>query len=1067
MNLKLEITRSTLIVCIFLLGIGQMKATTSIPRSDIHEVLEIKEELRGTVRDANGEPLAGVVVAIEGTTTGVLTDDNGKFSIPITTKKETLVFSLLGFKRQVIVLDGRDGGDLNIILEEETYDIGQEVVVVGFGKQKKESMVSSITTINVKELKGPTSNLTTMLAGRISGIIAYQRSGEPGKDNSDFFIRGVGTFGSGKRDPLILIDGIESSQTDLARLQPDDMESFSVLKDATAASVYGARGANGVVIVTTKGGDAGKTQFSFRVENSLSGNTNNFKFADNITYMKLANEAALTRDPLAALTYSQSKIAHTIAGDDPLLYPNNNWIDLLIKPTTMNQRYNVNIKGGGSVVKFYIAGTYNVDNGILRSEDSNGLKNNINLKNYSIRSNTNVQLTKTTEAIVRVYGQFDDYTGPRGGAQMVFEQALRSNPVMFPAIYPASYSPYKKHPLFGNAVIPGTQSLYNNPYAHMVSNYQQSSTANLMTQIEFNQNLKFILPGLSARAMGYTQRNSYFRTERQFRPYYYQATMTDGEIYLKPLNDGQTGSIGDPGEAYLRYEGGAKSVNNTYYGEGAINYAATFSDKHDVSGMLIGIVRNYINGDAGSLEQSLPSRNLGVSGRFTYGYDKRYMVEFNFGYNGSERFAKNHRWGFFPSIGGGWNISNESFFSSLSKTVSNLKLRTSYGLVGNDQIGDPKDRFFYVSQVNMSDGNKGATFGTIKGRYRRDGISSSRYANPNIGWEESRQLNLGLDATLFDLNVTIDAYDQRRSHIYMNRAYIPGTLGLQSNVAANIGKAKSSGIDVALDYNKQFKNGIWTQLRANLTYATSEKLVWEEAAYAPNEYYRTQVGQSNSVVFGLIAERLFVDDVEVANSPTQNFGNQKVLAGDIKYRDMNGDGQITDADKVPIGYPSVPEIIYGFGGTIGYKQFDFSLFVQGSARSSLFINPNEVSPFVQRGLDQHGLLKVIAEDHWSEDNRNVYAFWPRLGNTVSENNRQTSTWWMRDGAFLRLKTVNIGYNLSDKLLTRLGLSNFRIYMDASNLFVISKFKMWDPEMGGNGLGYPVQRVYNLGVSFTI
>lgn len=1023
------------------------------------QVGELKQ-ITGKVVDSGGADLPGVSIVFKGTQTGVITDENGNFILKAKVG-DILVFSFIGM--DPVEFKVGDQNKIRIVLEEQTKGL-DEVVIVGFGKQKKGSLVSSISTVNMKEIKGPTSNLTNMLTGHIAGLISYQRSGEPGQDNSQFFIRGVGSFGAGKVNPLILIDGIESSSTDLSRLQPDDIDAFSVLKDATASAVYGARGANGVILVSTKAGKQEKTKFNFRFENSISSNTRNFKFADNVTYMNLANEAALTRDPLATLPYNQNKIEHTKNGDNPLLYPDNHWIDQLVKDYTVNQRFNMNLSGGGKIAQYYIAGTFNIDNGVLRGGLSKGFDNNIKLKNYSVRANTNINLTPSTVAIVRVYGQFDDYNGPIGGGGEIFKSAIWANPVMFPASYPASMSPFTKHEMFGNAIIPGTKSLYENPYARMVSGYQTYNTSNFMTQIELKQDLKKLIPGLNLRVMGYLQRYSYFDTSRHFDPFFYTATIDEqSKTILHPLNDGGVNSIGTVGTEYLSYNEGGKNINSTYYGEFALNYERTFNKVHNVGGLLIGTIRNYVNGNAGNLQASLPARNMGLSGRASYNYNSKYFLEYNFGYNGSERFAKNNRWGFFPSIGAGWSIAAEKFWMPLKDMIGNFKLRVSYGLVGNDQIGDTNDRFFYLSNVNLNDGGRGYTFGELFSYYR-NGVSVSRYANDLIGWEESRQLNLAVDISIKDLNITAEYFRQKRSNILMTRSYLPSTMGLFSsanNIRANVGKVDNSGIDVSMDYNKYFANKTWIQGRANFTYAHNEVKVYDEPTYAAKEYYRTRIGRPVNQEYGYIAERLFIDDQDIANSPKQNFG--KYLPGDIKYRDMNQDGQITDADKVPIGFPTSPEINYGFGLTYGWKNFDINAFFQGSARSSFFINPSNITPFVMNGGKQNGLLKSIADDHWSEDYRNIYAFWPRLSDKQIENNNQNSTWWMRNGAFLRLKSVELGYNMPEHFLKKFGVDNLRIYLNAANLFAISKFKMWDPEMGGDGLGYPIQQVYNIGI----
>lgn len=1031
--------------CIILLGISMQNAFSQV------KSLAVK----GRVKDANGLGLPGVSVKLKNSNNGTITDIDGNYTIKVPNSNGILVFSFIGYVKKEVEINGLE--KIDVLLAEDKSELN-EVVVVAYGQQKKESMVSSITSINPKELKGPTSNLTTMLAGRLSGVVAYQRSGEPGADNAQFFIRGITTFGSGKVDPLILIDGMESTSNALARLQPDDISGFSVLKDAAASSLYGARGANGVVLVTTKSGADGKTKFNVRAENSLSSNTQNFKLADNITYMKLANEAVLTRDRLGELPYQQNQIDRTIAGENPLLYPNNDWIGLLIKDYTLNQRFNMNMSGGGKNAQYYISGTYNLDNGVLKSEHGNKFDNNIKLKSYEVRSNVNVKLTPTTEGIVRTSGSFDDFQGPIGGGGNIFQGAIAANPVKFPAVFPASDLSYVEHPLFGNAKISERgEALYFNPYAEMVSGFQQSNASTLNVQLEIKQDFKFLTPGLNARIMAYTQRYSFFDVSRRYNPFYYRANATTaaGDKYnLELLNEKNA-------TEYLNYSEGGKTLNTVSYLEAAVNYNHTFSEKHSVGGLLVTQMRNFLTGNAGNLQSSLPFRNQGVSGRFTYGYDNRYLLEANFGLNGSERFAKNNRYGFFPSIGAAWNASNEKFFDPLKNVITKLKFRATYGLVGNDQIGNTNDRFFYLSNVNLRDGGHGSAFGTVYS-YSKEGVSISRYANELITWEKAKTVNLGMDLSLFSsMNIILDVYKQRRNNILMNRTYVPTTMGLSAGVQANVGEAQGQGVDLSVDYNKNFGN-MWVQARGTFTYATSKLMVNEEPNYPSNLAYLSRVGNSLSQNYGLIAERLFVDDEEVKNSPVQSFG--EVMGGDIKYRDINGDGIISSLDYVPLGLPSTPEIIYGFGLSLGYKKFDISGFFQGSARSSFWIDPDKISPFVLNGAYQHGLLKAVAEDHWSEEKRDLYAFWPRLSPNLNRNNIQPSSWWMRNGSFLRLKTVEVGYNLSGKSLSKIGLGAIRLYCNASNLFVKSSFDLWDPEMGGNGLKYPVQKVFNFGLN---
>jgi TonB-linked SusC/RagA family outer membrane protein len=1064
-NLKKRLT-----VVMLLVSLCQIQAkTTSFEK--LTKEIQQEKTINGVVTDEKGETVPGASITEEGTSNGTTTDFDGKFTLKLTGRSKTLIVSFMGYETIKVLIENKT--DLKISLKPSSEEL-KEVVVVGYGTQKKTSVVSSITTIPVGEIKGPSSNLTTMMAGRVSGMIAYQRSGEPGSDNSDFFIRGLGSFGSGKVNPLILIDGVESTSTDMARLQADDIEAFSVLKDASAASIYGARGANGVVLITTKSGKDGKLKVKFRQENKISSNSRNFKFADNITYMELANEAILTRNPIGVLPYSQTKIDRTEQpGSNPYLYPSNNWIDKLIKDYTFNQGYNLSVSGGSDKAQYYVASTYNIDNGVLKVDDLNNFNSNIKLRNYSFRSNVNMKLTPTTEGIVRLYAQFDDYTGPLGGNDAngnwvsgggnIFNKAVWSNPVAFPATYPNELLPYIDHPLFGGAITGnGSTTLLTNPYAEMVKGYEVYKASTIQTQFELKQDLKALTPGLKARAMGYIRRYSYYRLSRQYNPFFYSATLNPDtqEISLNVLNGGGEGSLQPVGTEYLNYSEGAKNLSSTLYVETAVNYNKTFAEKHDVSGMLINILQSNESGNAGNLQSSLPSRNFGLSGRFTYAYDNRYLTEINFGYNGSERFAKSSRFGFFPSFAAGYIISNEKFFEPLLDVVSNLKFRASFGWVGNDQIGNSSDRFFYLSNVNLNDGNYGANFGELNG-YTRPGVSISRYANEKISWERSRQINIGMDLKLFNsVTIVVDAFKQIRSNILQTRSNIGSTLGLSVTPSTNFGQAESKGLDMSITYNKKIGDNWWTNLRGNFTYSTSKILKYDENYYPPELDYLYKKGNSIAQNYGYIAERLFVDDQEAANSPKQ-FGTYG--GGDIKYRDVNGDGVITSLDKAPIGYPTSPEIIYGFGGTLGYKDFDFSLFFQGSARSSFFINPQNISPFVTNGGAQNGLLDVVANDHWSEENRDVYAFWPRLSSNFIENNNQSSTWWMRNGAFLRLKSVEMGYNVPKNITEKYSISGLRLYANTTNPVVFSQFKLWDPEMGGNGLGYPVQSTYNFGI----
>ncbi|MRG47326.1 SusC/RagA family TonB-linked outer membrane protein [Chitinophaga sp. SYP-B3965] len=1059
-----------------------------------------KITVSGTVSDTLSRSIPGATIAVVGNTKlGTQTDVNGKFVI-VVNEGAVLRITSIGFKEQRITVTATTK-TINIRLVENSMQ-ANEVVITAMGqKQRKEAVVGSVTTIKPGDLKIPASNLTAALAGQAAGIIAYQRSGQPGQDNASFFIRGVTTFGY-KQDPLILIDNVELTPNDLARLQPDDISSFTILKDASATALYGARGANGVILVSTKEGKEGKANVNFRSEYSQSQSTQTLNLVDPIQYMELFNEASLTRDPALPLPFPALKVQNTKAtiagtpGSNPYVYPAVDWIDMLFKDKASTQRNNLSISGGGGVAKYYISGSYNVDNGILKTDIRNNNENNVNFKNYQLRSNVNLTLTKSTELIVRLSGTFSDYNGPitldGSFASDLYAIASHASPVLFPAYYPADEANIgANHILFGNVGGPnGTRSnsiLYpnGNPYAQLLKGHKNSSESRMSAQLELNQNLDFITKGLKLRGIFNTNRYSYFDSQLAYSPYFYSAdsyNKEDNTYALTWLNPMKGTSFSNVPTEYLEYYKNEPNANSFYYIQGAIDYNRKFGN-HSVSSTLIGTSQQTLYSSAKdprtqttTLPYSLPFRNLGLAGRATYSFKDRYFVEFNAGYNGSERFSSNHRYGFFPTIGAAWVPSNEAFWKE-NDIVNRLKFRFSHGLVGNDAIGS--QRFFYLSDVNLNGGNF-AQFG-INNQNQLNGVTIRSYANSNITWETSRQTNLATEITLLkNLNIVAEIYKNHRYDILRTRN-IPATEGFEADVLTNLGVVDSKGLDLSLDYKQNFNNGLWASIRSNFTYSTNKYTYIEEPNYP--ETWRHFMGQPISRGYGYIAERLFVDDAEVANSPKQLFTtvdayDNKITGvmprgGDIKYRDLNEDGRIDDLDQVFMGYPSTPEIVYGFGVSSGFKGFDLSAFFQGQARVSFFIDPRKVSPFLERNVKyvegRSQVLQDFADSHWSEENQDVYATYPRLGtsNELIANNLQPSSWWLRDGSFIRLKSLEIGYTLPKNVLRSLKISNCRFYFNGLNLITWSPFKMWDPELAGNGFAYPIQKVFNLGINLNL
>ncbi len=1052
----------------------------------------------GTVTDTSGAPLPGVTVMVTGTKTGTATDVNGKFVLDVS-PGALLAFKFVGYRGDSVRVTAQNRV-LSIVMRSAETMLS-DFVVTAFGKKQiKESVVGSVSTIKPGDLRTAGSNLTNALAGQVAGVIGFQQSGQPGLDNSNFFIRGVTTFGY-RQNPLILIDNVELTPNDLARLQVNDIASFSILKDASATALYGARGANGVILVTTKEGKAGKTSLNLILENAISQPTRTIRLADPITYMKLYNEASTTRDPLQPIVFDADKIYNTeqtmknAPGNNPFVYPAVDWLDMLFRKSSTTQRANLNINGGGDIARYLVSGSFSNDNGMLKRSAANNFNNNISYKNYQLRSNVNVNVTKTTEMVLRLWGNFNDYSGPvtndASFSSDLYSAAVHTSPVLFPAYYePDSANLLTQHILFGNSSQVGSSNGgvgYSNPYAQMLRGYKRFSESRMSATLEVHQDLDFLTEGLKFHGFFNTNRYSYFDNTMAYNPFYYTVLPQDynraKNIYtLTWLNSlpggvfqGGSGS-GNNGAAteYLIYSPGRKDANTFVQFQGQLEYSKQLGD-HNIAGSLIGVRQQRLvaNGvdpanNQPSLQYSLPYRNLNLAGRVSYNYANRYFTEFNFGYNGSERFSENNRYGFFPTIGASWIVSREKFWEgALSQIVSSLKLRASYGLSGNDDIG--QQRFFYLSDVNLNSGN-GSSFG-LNNIYTRNGVSIRNYENRDVTWETAKILNTGVEMTLFkNFDFIAEYWKQDRSNIVMQRN-IPSSMGLEASILTNVGTVKVNGLDLTANYNHDINRNFRIQFMSNFTYSKGTYGTYEEPEYAePWRYVSgTMLGQQR----GYIAERLFVDDKEASASPTQQFGGNPVRGGDIKYRDLNGDGRITVADQAPIGLPTTPQIMYGFGISLNYKGLELNARFQGQSRVSFFIDPRSVSPFVippsPQIQSQSQVLQAFADDHWSEDNQDLYALYPRLGvsSQAIENNLQRSTWWMRDGSFLRLKTAEIGYALPAGILKKIHLKYCRLYVNGINLFNITRFDLWDPELGGNGFNYPIQKAYNFGINVNL
>ena len=1023
--------------------------------------------ITGTVKDrSNNEPLTGAAVSIKGTTRGMSVDANGEFSLSNVSSSDTLEVSFIGYITQTIPVGNRNV--IEVLLNEDVTTLA-ETVVVAFAQQKKQNVVTSVQSVRPADLVVPASNLSTALAGRIPGLISYVTSGEPGADNSQFFVRGVSTFGY-KASPLILIDGFEMSEDDFARLQVDDIESFSILKDASAAVLYGSRASNGIIMVNTKKGVDGPVKLNIRVDNHIATPTKVPKMTDGVTYMRMYNEARMTRDPLLGPFYNEQKIQSTRDGLNPMIFPNVNWYDEIFKSQTFNTKVNLNVQGGGAIATYYVAGGYDHETGLLNVDPNNTFTSNININRFHIRTNVTFKLTSTTTLETQIYGQFEKYIGPQINTRDIFRAIMASNPVDFPAVYePDAAHQYVTHTLFGATLAEGLQKV--NPYAEMVRGYSDRNESTVTAQATLMQDLKFITEGLRFQVNVSVKPYSKYTSTRRFVPYYYDLesyNMLTGDYKLWCLNPTNTGS--NLGNIEPERDGSFR-----YYLEGRLSWVRQFNGKHNLGAMAVGTMEENLltAGSSTSIYETLPERNSGISGRLTYDYDSRFFIEAAFGYNGSEKFEGGRRFGFYPSVAGGWIISNEPFWEPLKKTISMLKLKGSIGKLGNDAIAKRADRFFYLSDITQRgfDGNNPWDYGYRWGESLMNtagGYTINRYANPYITWEVTTDWNAGLEVSLFKnekLKLQAEIFGKDRKQIYMQRENFPATAGLEASVSGNVGALKAFGYEGSLDYQHSFSKDFYVTARANITYSDNEYTQLDEKDYA--DKYRKRLGHNSSQRWGYIAERLFVDAEEIANSPRQTFG--EYMAGDIKYKDINGDGVVNENDQVPLGYPTNAKMQYGFGVSTGYKHFDFSFFFSGNAFSSFFINATSsasdndgdgIAPFAFR----RNALDIVARDYWSETNPNVYAFWPRLSTVSMLNNQQQSTWWLRDGSYLQLKSLEIGYRFQE--WKKIDLKNARVYVSFDNVLTFSKFKLWDVTLGANGFRYPPNKRFNLGLQFS-
>lgn len=1012
--------------------------------------------LSGTVLDAvTNEPVIGAAVQVRGRQGGEITDLDGMFTIEVPSGAVITVTSL-GYRSQSLNVGNRD--NIRILLEPDS-EVLEDVVVTAFGVgQKKESVVGAVQLVRPESLIVPSANLSTAFAGRLAGVVSFQRSGMPGQNGSDFYIRGISTI-SGVTSPLIILDGVEISAGDLNAIDPEIIEGFSILKDATATAMYGTRGANGVMIITTKSGrDLDRPIIGFRIETNVTTPTRLPKFVDGARYMELFNEA-VTNQGTGDVLFSKERIDGTRKRLNPYVYPDVNWYDEIFRNHAFNQKVNFNIRGGTGKITYFMNLTVNHETGMLRdrSKDFFSFSNGINVMKYAFQNNIDFHMSKSSTISLHLNAQVNDITAPAinnndtspaGQMNRIYSSIMDCNPVDFPVYFPAGEEKWIKWGAFSG----GNDQGATNPLAQATRGYGTSFASTVIANLDFEQKLDVLTKGLRFKAMLSFKNWSKTTTNRSQGVNRYSlegyTVNPDGTYDLK------VAPIGTPGKPVL-------STNRIMEGDHRI-YFQTFLDwnrtfgKHSASAMLLFNMDELSFNSGGDLISSLPRRKVGYAARLSYDYDHRYLLEFNAGYNGSENFAKGHRYGFFPSVALGWNVSSEKFWAPVKPVISRLKLRGSYGLVGNDQIGGT--RFIYLADVNLEASPWFTTgYGTGQTQSLR-GPTYNRFQNNDITWEIGRKVNAGVEMELFgSLSLTMEAFREIRSNIFQQKLSIPNYLGTANTVIyGNLAKVKNYGFDISAEFGKSFSKDFYVQFLGTFTYARNKVLEYDEAP--GTRPANSRIGHPVNTIYGFVSDGLYIDQADLDRSPESTLGNIAIAPGDIKYIDQpdkNGklDGKITTDDVVAMGYPTVPEIVYGFGPTMTYRNVDFSFFLQGAARTSLMM-----SGFHPFGAQYNrNVLQFVADDHWSPTNQNIRAAYPRLTKYENNHNSRASDFWLRDASFLKLKNVEVGWRIR----------NVRVYANAVNVLTFSRFKHWDPEMGGGaGMQYPTQRTFNLGLQVT-
>lgn len=988
-------------------------------------VQQKKNTVKGKVLDENGVALPGATIIVKGSTRGVTTDIDGSYELEVE-NDAILVYSFLGMQDQEIKV-----GNQNIIvvkLKEQTDEL-EEVTVVAYGKQKKASVIGSISTVTSEELKVPVAKLSSSLAGQMAGIVAIQRTGEPGA-GADFWIRGISSFGA-NNTPLILVDGIERS---LDLVDPEDIASFSILKDATATALYGVRGANGIVLITTKRGKEAKPSINVRVEYGLAQPIKEPKVANAAQWMDYYND--LTLQGNGKLTYQPVQYDKYINHTDPDLYPNVDWWDMMFRDFSNNVRANINVSGGSKKVRYYVAGSFYSENGMFNPNKNPQYNPQVGYKKINFRANVDINVTKWTEMSLSLSNQYEIKNRLGVAMESVYENTL-------------SVTPIAVVPIFSDGSL-SRPNVGINPYLELnYTGYSADFWNNAQSLISITQDFGFIISGLKGNAKFSWDARNESTLDKRKTPATFEALGRDkeGNLILRQNRDGND---------FLSLARSNRGMQNWNF-ETSLTFDRVFGSDHRVNGLFLFNIREYQDNFPSSYIAAFPNRNIGIAGRAAYSFKDKYFAEFNFGYNGSENFAPGKRFGFFPSGALGYMISNEEFWKPILGVINLLKIKGSYGEIGNDKIGGDR-RFAYNTEMQYTGGY---TFGRDQ-RYWIGGIATGHPGNPNVSWETAKKTDVGIELGLFDkFKLMADYFMERREGIYIQQQSIPSVVGINVTQYVNLGKMQNQGVDFSLEYEQQINNDFYISGRGNFTF-NRNKMLYDDK---PSQMwpYLNDVGFPFGQQRALVAMGLFESQEDIDNSPMQTFG--AVRPGDIKYRDIDGNGIIDSNDRVPFGCSSIPEINYGFGASIRWKNWDLSVFFQGAGRVGRMIGGPTVYGAEWSILQQGNFYEEVAENRWTEWNPDPNAMYPRMSLSNFDNNKQPSSYWWRDMSYLRLKNAEIGYSLSKNIINKIGLSTARFYLQGVNLLTFAPFKLWDPELNTSTGGlYPQMRTLSVGLN---